>query len=148
MSESEAVVTRVDGDYVWLDMNSRSGCSDCEKAAGCGLGDGKGKPLQRMRNVIGARVGDTVSIVIPAGAVLKAAICSYLMPLSFALIGAVGGTALGGDGPAVVGAMAGLVAGWLVLRQLGGLYASLREPLLTMRIKSLVVHHLDRNHTL
>jgi sigma-E factor negative regulatory protein RseC len=145
MSENEAVVTRVDGDHIWVDVNSRSSCSSCEQAAGCGLGDGKGKPPQRMRNLVGARVGDIVSIDVPDGAVIKAAVLSYLLPLAIALSGAAAGMAIGGDGTAVLGAIVGLLIGWIGLRQAARRFVSFWEPLLTMRIKGVVVHQLHRN---
>jgi sigma-E factor negative regulatory protein RseC len=147
MNESEAIVTRVEGDHVWLDINGRLSCASCEQAAGCGLGDGKGKPPQRFRNTVGASVGDTVNISVPEGAVIKAAFYSYLIPLALALGGAATGMFLGGDASAVLGAVFGLITGWLVLRYANGRFAPGREPLLTMRIKGVVVHHLHRNRT-
>ena len=36
MSESEAIVTQLDGDHVWLDVNGNSNCSSCESSQGCG----------------------------------------------------------------------------------------------------------------
>jgi sigma-E factor negative regulatory protein RseC len=147
MTESEAVVTRVDGDHVWLDADGSAGCASCGQAAGCGLGDGKGKRLQRLRNTIGARVGDRVTICIPDGAVLKAAFYSYLIPLALIVGGAAGGMSIGGESAAILGALVGLLGGWLALRRVNRRLASTREPLLAMRIKSGVVHHLHRNLT-
>lgn len=147
MTESDAIVTRVDGDHVWLDINGGSSCTGCDQSAGCGLGDGKGKPQQRMRNSVGARVGDTVSIGIPDGAVMKAALHSYLIPLALILGGAAAGMLVGGDGAAILGAVLGLIAGWFGLRRASRLFGSVREPLVTMRIKGVVVHHLHRNPT-
>jgi sigma-E factor negative regulatory protein RseC len=147
MTESEAIVTRVDGDHVWLDVNVGSACSGCQQSAGCGLGDGKGKPPQRLRNTMGARVGDAVIIGIPEGAVLKAAFLSYLIPLALTICGAATGMFVGGDGPAVLGAALGLIVGWFGLRRANQRFASVREPLVTMRIKGGVVHHLHRNST-
>ena len=148
MSESEAVVSRIEGDHVWLDMNGQSKCTNCEQAASCGLGDGLGKARQRVRNTIGARVGDTVGISVPDGALLKAAVYSYLVPLGLVLGGAVTGMTAGGDSFAVVGAVGGLVGGWLFLRYANRWIESVREPLLAIRIKGGVVHHLQRNRTL
>ena len=100
-----------------------------------------------MRNSIGARVGDTVSIGIPDGAVMKAALHSYLIPLALILGGAAAGMLIGGDGTAILGAVVGLIAGWFGLRRANRLFGSVREPLVTMRIKGGVVHHLHRNST-
>lgn len=147
MTESEAIVTRLDGDHVWLEVNGGSACSGCQQSAGCGLGDGRGKPPQRLRNRIGARVGDVVIIGIPDGAVLRAACFSYLIPLALAIGGAAAGMSIGGDGASVLGAALGLTAGWFGLRRANQRFASVREPLVTMRIKGGVVHHLHRNNT-
>jgi sigma-E factor negative regulatory protein RseC len=133
MTDSEAVVIRLDGNDVWLDVNA--GCSGCEQTAGCGLGDGKGKRPQRVPNTVGARVGDTVILSIPDGLVLKAVLYCYLLPLLMALGAATVGMSVAGDVGAVIGGLIGLTVGWLGLRRTGR-----REPMVTMRLKDAVVH--------
>lgn len=137
MSESEAVVTRLDGDYAWVDL--QSGCTTCGESGGCGLSDGKGKAQQRLHNGIGARVGDQVVLSVPDGAVLRAVLYCYLLPLVMVLALAAGGVAVADDSGAIVGALAGLALGWLVMRSVGR-----REPLPSMRLKQAVVQ-LHRN---
>lgn len=141
MTESEGIVARVDGEHVWLDVSGATGCGGCEKGGGCGLGgDSRGRRLRRVRNTAGARIGDTVVLSVPDGAVLKAALWSYLAPLALAITGAASGlTFFGGDGAAVAGAVAGLAAGGLVLKLAGNRLARGREPLLAMRVKPAVV---------
>jgi sigma-E factor negative regulatory protein RseC len=139
MTESEAVVVRLDGDDVWLEI--RDACSSCGGSAGCGLGDGKGRRPQRLRNTIGARVGDTVVLAVPEGAVLRAVFYCYLLPLLVALAGAASGMIFGGEPGAMLGAVVGLAGGWLVMRRAGR-----REPAPAMRLKAAVVH-LHRNPT-
>lgn len=136
MTESEAIVVRVDGDHLWLGVDN--GCSGCDKVSSCGAGEGR---LQRVRNTIGARAGDKVIIAVPEGAVLKAALRSYLVPLMLALGGAVAGTSFGGDPGAVVGTLLGLAVGWMSLRM-----TSHREPEVNMRLKGAVVQ-LHRNES-
>jgi sigma-E factor negative regulatory protein RseC len=137
MTESEGTVVRVDRDYLWLGVDN--GCSGCDKISNCGAGESR---LQRVRNTIGARIGDRIVVTVPDGAVLKAALYSYLLPVLLTLVGAAGGTSLGGDRSAVGGALVGLAGGWLALR-LGGR----REPLVQLRLKRNVVH-LHRNESL
>jgi positive regulator of sigma E activity len=137
MTESEAIVIRVEGHYMWIDVDA--GCANCDKSGGCGLGDGKGKAPQCLPNSIGAQVGDTVVVMAPDGAILRAVLHSYLVPLVMALFGAATGTAIGGELGAMAGAIAGLAVGWLWLLRTGG-----REPLLTIRLKDAVIH-LHRN---
>lgn len=136
MTESDAVVVRLEGDYAWVDV--QAGCSSCS-ATGCGLGSGKGRALQKVRNAVGARAGDQVTLVIPEGAVLRAAFFCYLLPVALVLAGAVSGTAMAGNFGAIGGAVFGLAAGWFSLRVAGR-----REPALHMTLKSSVVQ-LHRN---
>lgn len=129
MNESEAIVRRLDGDHAWLDV--RSACNACDEAGGCGLSDGKGKLLQRLRNDIGARVGDRVILSVPDGAVLRAVVYCYLLPLALVIFLAAVGMALAHEPGAVIGAAMGLLSGWVVLRRYGTLQA---QP--KMRLKS------------
>jgi sigma-E factor negative regulatory protein RseC len=137
VTQSDAVVTRLEGDYAWVDL--QSGCATCGAAGGCGLSDGKGKPQQRLRNEVGAQVGDPVVVSVPDGAVLRAALYCYLLPLVTVFALAMGGTAVANETGAIFGALAGLVLGWLVVRMAGR-----REPLPSMKLKHAVVH-LHRN---
>lgn len=138
MTESEAVVTRLDGDHAWVDLQA-AGCSSCGESGGCGLGGGKGKSLQRLYNGVGARVGDRVVLSVPNGAVLRAAFYCYLLPLALVLGLAAGGTAVADETGAFWGTLGGLALGWFVMRVAGR-----REPVPSMRLKHAVVH-LHRN---
>jgi sigma-E factor negative regulatory protein RseC len=137
VTESEAIVTRLDGEYAWV--NLQSGCTTCEQTGGCGLSDGKGKPPQRLLNGIGARVGDQVVLTVPDGAVLRAALYCYLLPLAMMLALAAGGMAIADETGAVLGALGGLGLGWTAMRMAGQ-----REPVPSMRLKHAVVQ-LQRN---
>lgn len=135
MTESEAIVTRLEGGYAWLEILDRpSGCGKCESAGSCG---GSGS-FQRVPNAVGARVGDHVLVGVADGAVLAAAVVSYALPLATMLVGAIIGGSLGDEAIAVAGAVLGLLAGWLSLRFLDRRLASRREPLLALRIKPVV----------
>jgi sigma-E factor negative regulatory protein RseC len=142
VSDSEAVVARLDGEHAWLEVCRPSACGNCASAGTCG--SGHGGRLQRVRNTIGARVGDAVIVTVADGAVLKAALWSYLMPLLLGLAGAAVGAALAGDAGALIGLVGGLTAGTVLLRVVGTRLAARREPLLSMRIKPAVVQ-LHRN---
>lgn len=142
MSDSEAVVARLEGEHAWLEVCKPSACGSCSSAGACTVGGSK--RLQRVRNSVGAHVGDTVVVSVAEGAVLMAAFWTYLMPLLLALIGAGIGSALGGDAGALVGVLAGLAVGLALLRVVGARLAARREPLLALRIKPTFVH-LHRN---
>jgi sigma-E factor negative regulatory protein RseC len=142
VNQSEAVVARVDGEDAWLELCQPADCATCISAEGCGHSN---KPrLQRVRNSIGARAGDRVLISIPDGAVVKAAMLSYLMPLVLGLLFAGVGAELSGEAGALVGLVAGLAVGMVALRFVAGRFARDGEPLLTMSVKPVVVQ-LQRN---
>lgn len=137
MNETEAIVTRIDGNQMWVEL--KEGCSACAQSGACGLGDGRGKPAQRVPNTIGANIGDTVVLTLPDGGVLRAILHCYLLPLVAVIALAVGGNLLAGEAGAIAGAALGLVIGWLNLRRAGR-----RESGLDIRSGSKVVH-LHRN---
>jgi sigma-E factor negative regulatory protein RseC len=136
MTESDAVVVRLEGDHAWVDL--QAGCASCS-STGCGLGSGRGRAQQKVRNDVDARVGDQVTLVIPDGAVLRAALFCYLLPVVLVLAGAACGMALAGNPGALGGAIVGLAAAWFNLR-----IAGRREPELRMTLKNAVVQ-LHRN---
>jgi len=136
---STGVVTRVEGDYVWVDVGAGAGCGNCKSQGGCGsglLGLAAPSRQHRLFNSIGARAGDAVTLSMPDGGVLKAAVLAYLLPLGLGLAGAAGGMwAGGGDGPALVGLIAGLGGGWLLLRR----FTRQREPWPQIALQSQVI---------
>jgi sigma-E factor negative regulatory protein RseC len=117
VSESEGRVTSVAGEFAVIEVEALpSACAKCGDKGGCGKPQG-GPRRYAVRNTIGARVGDRVVLSVPQGAVLKAAVLSYLMPLVFVIGGAAAAMALFGDGlPTVAGAASGLLVGLALLR--------------------------------
>jgi sigma-E factor negative regulatory protein RseC len=142
MTEHEAVVTRLDGDYAWLDVHVASGCSNCTQSA-CAERAQRGP--QRVRNTVGARVGQQVIVSVPEGAVLKATFWSYVLPLALMLLGAASGLTLAGDAGAVAGMALGLVAALAALRRVELRARDGREPMVSMQIKDSVVVQLHRD---
>lgn len=116
-NESEALVRSVAGEFAVVEVEALpSACGKCGEKGGCGKSQAAPRRYA-VRNTVGARVGDRVILSVPEGAVLKAALLSYLMPLVFVIGCAAAATAWLGDGlPAVAGAAAGLVAGLAILR--------------------------------
>ena len=142
MNQTEAVVACVEGEDVWLELCQPSECSTCISAEGCGHG---GKPkLRKLRNSIGAQVGDRVLISIPTGAVVKVALLSYLMPLVLGLILAGLGMQMQGEIGALAGLLIGLIAGLAALRTIGSGVSRRAEPLLKLSVQSATVQ-LHRN---
>lgn len=122
MMEQEAIVARVEGDQVYIEVGrDGSGCGRCHEAGGCRSGLFSqmfrlGPRQFRMANSIGAAPGDRVVVRMAEGATLRAALLVYLVPVIFLVAGAFFGTALGegSDAVAVVGALLGLAGGVLV----------------------------------
>lgn len=136
---SAGIVTRVEGDFAWVEVVSGNSCGSCKSQGSCGSGllGLTASPRQfRLLNGVGARPGDAVSITMPEGGVVKAALLGYLLPLSLGIAGAAAGMHLGGaDGPALIGLGLGLAAGLLLLK----LVSRRREPWPRMSLQSQVI---------
>lgn len=144
MNESPAVVKAVDGDYAVVEVASAGpACGRCTERDGCGksmLDFGAAPRRYAVRNAIGARAGEEVLVAVPDGAVVRAALLSYFVPVATAIGGGAAVSALwGGDMAAVAGVAAGLAAGFGFLRLWDRRLAAAREPLLVMKLKRQVI---------
>jgi sigma-E factor negative regulatory protein RseC len=122
MIENTAQVVRVEGDLAWVRADSPSSCGACG-GKGCGSSTfvrmlHPREPEYAVLNPISAEAGETVVVGIEEGALLRAAMSGYLVPLSLLLVGALLG-GIWGEGAAVAGALVGLVAAaaWLKRRR-------------------------------
>jgi positive regulator of sigma E activity len=121
MIRCEAVVVATAGGEVWVEVPERApSCGSCKTADACQtglLGLGSGPRRYRLENRIGARVGDHVQLTVADGMVWRASLLSYVLPLLLAIGGAAIGQFAAGDGGAVLGTLAGLGVGLLLLRR-------------------------------
>jgi sigma-E factor negative regulatory protein RseC len=95
-------------------------CGSCKTADACQeglLGLSAGPRRYRLKNQIGARVGDRVDLTVAEGALWRAALASYGMPVLLAMGGAAVGQSLAADSGAVSGMLTGLGAGLFLLRR-------------------------------
>lgn len=140
MSESDGVVISVDGDMALIQVTPvASSCGKCGDKGGCGKSQAA-PSRYTVRNRIGARPGDAVIVAVPEGAVLKAAMLAYLLPLLFVFVGAAIGSAWDSEGIATVaGAAIGLAGGLILPRILNAYFGSGREPWLSLRLKGQVI---------
>lgn len=140
MSESEAVVVRVENDLAYIEVRDDvSACGSCGDKGHCGKSQA-GPRHYAVRNTVGAAAGDIVVVSVPEGAVLRAAALSYLMPLLFLFAGALVAAAQWGDGlPAVLGAVLGLAAGLGALRLMSRRAACGAEPALALKFKRSII---------
>ncbi len=121
MIESPARITRTEGDTAWVVSAAPSSCGACG-GKGCGSSTfarilHPKEPEYRVDNQFGAQPGEAVVVGLPDGALFKAALVSYLIPLLLLLLVAAIGQQLAGELGAVFGGLLGLVlAGWNLRR--------------------------------
>lgn len=120
MSQCDAVVVAATGSDVWVEVPGRApACGSCKSADACQgglLGLSAGPRRYRLENLIGARVGDRVSLTVAEGTLWRASLVSYVFPVLLAIAGAVVGQSVAGDVWAAFGTLAGLGGGVALLR--------------------------------
>ena len=114
--EQTVLVKRVleDGSAEVLRVRESACSGDCHKCSGCG--SSQQTMVIRAENPIGARVGDWVVIEAKSGAVLKAAVMLYIVPLVLFIAGYLLGEHLWQSG--ILFALAGLLIGLVLVKLL------------------------------
>jgi sigma-E factor negative regulatory protein RseC len=156
MIEEQAVVVAVEGDRAHLEIRRNAPCGLCGTTQGCGVSLW-GRLFKRTKggfwttNPLQATVGDAVIIGIEEGALLAGSLTAYLVPLLLICAGALVGSwssvsRSGSDAAAVLGAIAGLIAGlaWVKFqtqrRRLDGRY----QPVMLRRGELMSIRHCSR----
>lgn len=147
MNEIDAIVVRLEGDYVWVRAAGPGpACGACAQKEGCssaGLesllnapsSSSRKQQLLRLPNVIHAAAGDNVVIRTPDGMVLRAVWLVYGIPLLLGLGGAMVAAAVWGDGWASLsGLLIGLAGGFLMVKR-RGFDAGRRETVMSLKFK-------------
>jgi len=99
-----------------ISLARQAGCSGCGSRGSCASGSAA-EQVVLMPMSERARLGDQVTVSMPASSVALAALLGYLLPPVCLLLGAVGAASVyEGDLAAVLGAGFGLVAGLLLAR--------------------------------
>ncbi|MCF6194923.1 MAG: SoxR reducing system RseC family protein [Kangiellaceae bacterium] len=112
------IVSAIQGDHASVSTQNQLACSSCKEADSCGNGilekffSGK-IFVTEMKNLIGAKIGDKVSIHIPKSSVTKAALVVYILPLIFMIL------------TALVVSSFGATENWTILSSLIGLLVGL-----------------------
>ena len=75
-----------EGDMVWVQTQSKTGCSSCKVSTTCGSGIVNKAFSHKvfvtpLKNTINAHINDEVEVGIPEDFVLKASLVVYLLPL-------------------------------------------------------------------
>jgi len=128
MIEANAVVTRLEGGDAWVRVSASSGgCGRCDEPGGCraiGLAYALKAPdkVFRLRNRIGAEVGERVRIRADDGMPLRGALATYGAAVALLIVGAAIGHSIAPaatrDLFAVVGSLGGLTASVVLNRAL------------------------------
>jgi len=116
MNETRAVVIAIDGDYALVRTDS-GGCGRCHESGGCGGANISqmfcgSERSWRVLNPRRAKVGETVTVAVAAGAVRSGVSLLYGLPLLGLIGGAMFGAALEPVWGGIAGAAAGLLAAW------------------------------------
>jgi len=120
MIEAEATVVAREASAVWVETRRRSGCSQCASASQCApslLGSllGNGQVRLRLSNTLGVSPGERVVVGLPGGALVRAALLAYLLPLLSLVLGAgLASLWTEREAPLVLAALTGLGAGLLL----------------------------------
>jgi sigma-E factor negative regulatory protein RseC len=125
--EGIAKVVAVDGEMVWLEPEQTTSCGACASSASCGA-KGIGTLASRVEarrfpldNPAGLVVGERVVVGVGEGALLKASLTAYAIPLVVALgAGGIAQWLAGSDGITMAAMAAGLAVGLLAARRSAG----------------------------
>lgn len=124
MIEERGRVVAIGRDGIWVESVSRSACHGCAAKSGCGtglLGDFWSSASRVYVSATpdllrGVSLHDTVVIGIAENTLASSALMVYLLPLVFMLAGAIGGEAVYSEPGAIIGAVAGLLGGGMLVR--------------------------------
>jgi sigma-E factor negative regulatory protein RseC len=116
------VVKEKESGWVEVVTDKLDACADCVSARNCPSDCKSAKMVTKVRDDIGAHVGDTVSVYISRKSMLKSAALLYLVPVVFLMIGAGTGSALapllglGNTTAALLIGLAGLCFGYFLVK--------------------------------
>lgn len=152
MIEEQAIVVRVEGDRAYLEVERNQPCGLCGATRGCGVSIwgrlfGSRHGSMSLPNSLQLDIGDRVVVAVQEGALLHGALLAYLVPLLLVCVGGFFGAMLGGSRAAsdlygVLGAIAGLLLGLVVVRRLGPAVG--QQPTMLRRAESMIIRQCSR----
>ena len=138
--ERRGVVVGFQDGLAGVRMEVEAACASCGSRSACSTG--KAGQTVALELPKATRIGDTVSVTIPAASITRAALLGYLLPPLALLFGAYfAGFVRQGDGAAVIGAGLGFVAGLLTVRLIAGRFPGLAAAPFACSSES---HHSNR----
>ncbi len=153
MIEEQAIVVRIDGELAHLEIERSQPCGLCGATRGCGVSlwgrmfSGRRKGIAAP-NALQLKVGDRVILALEEGGLLAGSLVAYLLPIVLICAGGLAGAWLGGsraqsDLFAVIGALAGLLAGLALLKNYAA-GAVQHQPTMLRRADTTVVRQCSR----
>ena len=86
-TEEKATVSKIDGDFAFLEAQYNGSCENCTSKTGCGQVNSifkfktKNKLKIKIHSTLNLKVDDEVIVALPTDKLLKATIMMYLSPL-------------------------------------------------------------------
>jgi sigma-E factor negative regulatory protein RseC len=126
--EGIARIVKVEGDVIWLEPEQSTSCGGCASAAMCGA-KGIGSIARRIEArrfpldnpAAGLVVGERIVVGVHDGALIKASLTAYAIPLTLALgAGVVVQSLAGSDGLTLLAMFAGLGLGLMAAHFIAG----------------------------
>lgn len=129
MLEMRGIVLSIDGNNAEISPLNGGGCGQCSSQNGCGSEKlskvfCSSKPRKFVvNNMLGAKAGDEVIVVLEDGSLLRSAMRMYMLPLFTMMVGGFIGSSVVESGAmrdmwSTIGAVAGLLIGFILIRAL------------------------------
>ncbi len=144
-AEETAVVSSVDGDFVFLETQNSASCSNCSSKSGCGSVSSiftfKPKNKLRVNNTLGLKKGDSVIVALASDKLLIATVLMYLSPLILLFTFSLIAKFLIGETASILAGLCGLFVGLLWVKRFTqqSVIAKQFEPKLVRKIINLEV---------
>jgi len=119
-AEERAVVSQVEGSFVYLKTQSKKGCGSCSSKMACGNTSSifilKPRNKLKLNNSLGLKVGDSVMLGMPTDKLLQATLFMYVLPIVFLFVFAVIAKFSFGEVASILAGLAGLLMGLVLIK--------------------------------
>jgi len=120
-AEEKAIVSHIEGEFVFLETQNKASCDNCSSKSGCGQISSiltfKPKNKLKVNNTLKLKKGDAVIVSMPSNKLLKATILMYLLPLSLLFILALAMKLILGESASILGGISGLFIGLFIVNK-------------------------------
>jgi len=120
-AEEIALVSHVEGNFVFLETQNNGSCGNCSSKTGCGSVSSiftfKPRNKLKINNTLELEQGDSVIVAMAADKLLMATFLMYLSPLILLFIFSLIAKLLMGETASIVAGLCGLFIGLLLVKQ-------------------------------